>query len=448
MYRIRKGLDLPIEGSPSSKLDETKSVGEVAILGSDYVNMRPTMLVKIGDQVKIGQPIFECKRQLGVIYTAPAAGEIIGLNRGQRRVFQSVAIRPDDREEQIEFTHYQSTSPENANENNVRNLLLESGLWSSFRTRPYSKNPSSDEKPNSIFVNSMDTNPLALDPMVVISQYAGDFANGLQVISKLTDGTTFVCHQEGKKLPTVSGNIQLNSFSGPHPSGNAGTHIHFLDPVSANKTVWTINYQDVIAIGKLFTTGRLWVERIISMAGPQIKSPRLIKTRLGASINDLVSGELLNEDNVRVISGSVLSGFEAKGPFAYLGRYHNQISALEEGHRREFLGWAGAGGNKFSIKPSFVSSLSPSKKFSFTTSTEGSFRAMIPTGNYEKVMPLDILPTQLLRALITKQTDLAQQLGCLELEEEDLALCTFVDHGKVDYGPILRENLTQIDEEG
>ena len=208
------------------------------------------------------------------------------------------------------------------------------------------------------------------------------------------------------------------------------------------------NPQDVIAIGKLFTTGRLWVERIISMAGPQIKSPRLIKTRLGASINDLVSGELLNEDNVRVISGSVLSGFEAKGPFAYLGRYHNQISALEEGHRREFLGWAGAGGNKFSIKPSFVSSLSPSKKFSFTTSTEGSFRAMIPTGNYEKVMPLDILPTQLLRALITKQTDLAQQLGCLELEEEDLALCTFVDHGKVDYGPILRENLTQIDQEG
>ena len=448
MYRIRKGLDLPIEGSPSSELDETKSVGEVAILGSDYVNMRPTMLVKIGDQVKIGQPVFECKRQLGVIYTAPAAGEIIGLNRGQRRVFQSVAIRPDDREEQIEFTHYQSTSPENANETNVRNLLLESGLWSSFRTRPYSKNPSSDEKPNSIFVNSMDTNPLALDPMVVISQYAGDFANGLQVISKLTDGTTFVCHQEGKKLPAVSGNIQLNSFSGPHPSGNAGTHIHFLDPVSANKTVWTINYQDVIAIGKLFTTGRLWVERIISMAGPQIKSPRLIKTRLGASINDLVSGELLNEDNVRVISGSVLSGFEAKGPFAYLGRYHNQISALEEGHQREFLGWAGAGGNKFSIKPSFVSSLSPSKKFSFTTSTEGSFRAMIPTGNYEKVMPLDILPTQLLRALVTKQTDLAQQLGCLELEEEDLALCTFVDHGKVDYGPILRENLTQIDEEG
>ena len=152
-------------------------------------------------------------------------------------------------------------------------------------------------------------------------------------------------------MPTVSGNIQLNSFSGPHPSGNAGTHIHFLDPVSANKTVWTINYQDVIAIGKLFTTGRLWVERIISMAGPPIKSPRLIKTRLGASINDLVSGELLNEDNVRVISGSVLSGFEAKGPFAYLGRYHNQISALEEGHQREFLGWAGAGGNKFSIKP-------------------------------------------------------------------------------------------------
>jgi len=448
MYKIKKGLDLPIAGNPISVLDEKKSVSQVAVLGSDYVNMRPTMLVQVGEQVKIGQPLFECKRQIGVTYTAPAAGKVIDLNRGQRRVFQSIVIEVSSQEEQVEFDHYQSTSPENIDVTHIRNLLLESGLWSSFRTRPYSKNPPSDSQPKSIFVNAMDTNPLALDPALVIDQYTDDFSSGLKIISKLTNGKTFVCHAEGKNLPSVSGNIQLQSFAGPHPSGNTGTHIHFLDPVSVNKTVWAINYQDVIAIGKLFTTGRLWVERIVSMAGPQIKSPRLIKTRLGASINDLVAEEIINEDNTRIISGSVLSGFEAKGPFAYLGRYHNQISVLEEGHQREFLGWAGAGGNKFSIKPSFVSGLSPSKQFNFTTSTEGSLRAMIPTGNYEKVMPLDILPTQLLRALITKQTDLAQQLGCLELEEEDLALCTFVDHGKVDYGPILRENLTQIDQEG
>jgi len=447
MKRIRKGLSLPIAGNPRPELDEGKRINQVAVLNLDYVNMRPTMSVKIGDQVKIGQPLFECKRQIGITYTSPAAGEVIAINRGERRVFQSVVVKVAPDEDQVEFSHYKSTDPANLDLAEVKALLLESGLWTALRTRPYSKNPLPASSPRSIFVNAMDTNPLALDPTFVIDRYQDDFATGVTVLSKLTTGTTYVCHEEGKRLPATTGNVQFQTFHGPHPAGNTGTHIHFVAPVSAEKTVWSVNYQDVIAIGKLFASGQLWLDRIISVAGPKVKSPRLLRARLGASIDDILRDELL-EGEVRAISGSVFNGFHAQGSYSYLGRYHHQVSVLEEGHKREFLGWAGVGIDKYSIKPSFLSKLSPSKLFNLTTSTEGSPRAMVPTGNYEKVMPLDILATQLLRALITKQTDLAQQLGCLELAEEDLALCTFVDHGKVDYGPILRANLTQIDEEG
>jgi Na+-transporting NADH:ubiquinone oxidoreductase subunit A len=208
-----------------------------------------------------------------------------------------------------------------------------------------------------------------------------------------------------------------------------------------------MNYQDVVAVGKLFTTGRLFVERVISLAGPQVKKPRLLETRIGANIDDLIAGELSTLDN-RVISGSVFAGRMASEAFAYLGRYHTQISVLEEGRKREFLGWVSPGANKFSIKNVFLSKLFPGKKFAFTTSEEGNKRAMVPIGMYEKVMPLDIQPTFLLRSLIVRDTDKAQALGCLELDEEDLGLCTFVCPGKYDYGSILRDNLTRIEKDG
>ena len=245
--------------------------------------------------------------------------------------------------------------------------------------------------------------------------------------------------------------IEPEEFAGPHPAGLPGTHIHFLDPVSMDKTVWHINYQDVIAIGKLFDTGRLFVERIISLAGPVVNEPRLLRTRLGASVDDLVNEQLCEVDR-RVISGSVLSGRKAAGVFGYLGRYHNQVSAVAEGHEREFMGWQMPGFNKFSVKNTFASSIysliNPNKRFNMTTNTGGSKRAMVPIGSYEKVMPLDILPTFLLRALLTSDTDQAQALGCLELNEDDLALCTFVCPGKMEYGPLLRQCLDTIEREG
>ena len=294
----------------------------------------------------------------------------------------------------------------------------------------------------------MDTNPLAADPDVIINEELTAFNDGLAVVEKLTDGKVFVCTKAGSNIKINASDRLVNeSFSGPHPAGNAGTHIHFLDPASDKKQVWSIGYQDVIAIGKLFVTGELYVDRILSIAGPVVKKPRLIKSRVGASLDEIILGES-SSGSVRVISGSVLGGRTSRGVVSYLGRYANQISLIEDQKEREFMGWLSPGINKFSVMNIYISKLFSGKLFNFTTTTNGSERAMVPIGAYEEIMPLDILPTQLLRSLIVEDTEQAQLLGCLELDEEDLALCTFVCPGKYEYGPILRQNLTRIEKEG
>lgn len=447
-FSIKKGLDLPISGKPEQSIYDANKVNSVAVLGNEYVGMRPTMLVEEGQQVKLGEALFEDKKNPGVLFTAPGAGTIKAINRGAKRALQSVIIELDGHEE-VTFQDYSVDALDNMEKPAITKNLIDSGLWLAFRTRPYSRSPAIDATATAIFVTAIDTNPLAADPSVVINEYAEDFKHGLTIISQLTEGKVFVCQAADAALPVSHrDNIEVNTFSGPHPAGLAGTHIHLLHPVGASKTVWTINYQDVIAIGKLFTTGRLWVERIISFAGPLVNKPRLIRTRLGASTEDLVKGEVAAVQ-ARIISGSVLHGHTANNWAAYLGRFHNQLSVIAESVERELLGWIRPGGkNKFSALNVFISSLFPKKELALTTSQNGSPRAMVPVGVFERVMPLDILPTQLLRSLLVKDTDSAQALGCLELDEEDLALCSFVCSGKYDYGPALRTNLTQIEKEG
>jgi Na+-transporting NADH:ubiquinone oxidoreductase subunit A len=281
-----------------------------------------------------------------------------------------------------------------------------------------------------------------------VADRESDFKAGLTVLSRLLEGKVYVCQQEGKSIPTVAAdNIEIKTFGGVHPAGNSGTHIHFVDPVSAKKMVWTINYQDVIAIGTLFLTGKLDSRRVISLAGPQIDEPAIVRTTLGASLEELTAGKMKLGEN-RIISGSVFGGRKTWKGADFLGRYHLQVSVLLEGRERPFIHYMVPGVNRFSVMPIYLSKLFKNKLFSFTTSTNGSERAMVPIGSYEKVMPLDILPTQLLRALVVGDTEIAQKLGCLELEEEDLALCSFVCSGKYEYGPILRENLARIEKEG
>jgi Na+-transporting NADH:ubiquinone oxidoreductase subunit A len=447
-FSIKKGLDLPIAGEPVQTIGNPNTVSTVAVLGNEYVDMKPTMHVEEGEHVKLGQTLFTDKKNPGVHFTAPGAGKVLSISRGPKRVLQAVIIQLEG-DDEITFQSYKAAELSSLNREDIKNNLLKSGLWTALRTRPYSKSPLPESSPHAIYITAMDTNPLAPDPTVIISEYATDYAHGLTVLSQLTDGKIFVC--QSKEAPTVSNlspNIETHSFSGPHPAGLASTHIHLLSPVSPSKTVWQINYQDVIAVGKLFITGQLWVERIISLAGPLVNKPRLLKTRLGANTEDLVRDEVQKVQS-RVISGSVLHGHTATNWAAYLGRFHNQISVIAEPTEREFFGWIKpAGKDKFSLQNVFFSKLFGAKQLKLTTSQNGSPRAMVPIGSFERVVPLDILPTQLLRALIVHDTDAAQALGALELDEEDLALCSFVCSGKFDYGPVLRSNLTQIEKEG
>lgn len=448
MTTIKQGLDLPILGNPEQHIEAAQPVSKVAILGDDYVGMRPTMLVGEGDSVAAGQALFEDKKNPGVIFTSPASGKVLKVNRGEKRRFQSIEIEVSG-DEKVEFADAKGSDPADLGREGLTAQLLQSGLWASLRTRPYGKVPAPGTQPKSIFVQAIDTNPLAADPTVAMGQKTAEFTLGLRALTELTDGTVYVCKSSQADVPGAGiDRVQVESFDGPHPAGLVGTHIHFLDPVGPTKTVWYIGYQDVCAIGSFLQTGLLDTSRIISLAGPVVSKPRLLQTTLGASVTDLIDGEYDSSLHIRPISGSVLNGRKAISPFDYLGRYHNQISLIEEGDEREFLGWQKPGVDKYSVTPVFASAAFPNKKFAFTASTNGSERAMVPLGTFEKMMPLDILPTQLLRSLIYRDTDEAQLLGALELEEEDLALCTFVCPGKYEYGSLLRESLTTIEREG
>jgi Na+-transporting NADH:ubiquinone oxidoreductase subunit A len=445
--RIRKGLNIPIAGAPEQSIDDANPVRWVALVARDYRGLRPQLHVHVGDRVRLGQALFTDKSNPGVVFTSPGCGEIVAIHRGDRRSLQSVVVLLEGDEEERFATHDRNVLARLGREE-VREILVRSGLWPSFRTRPFGKIPRADASPHSIFVTAIDTNPLAGDPRVVIRERADRFSDGVAVISRLTDGQVYVCHAPGPdiELPKIE-SVTPALFDGPHPAGLPGTHIHFLDPVSEYKSVWHIGYQDVIAIGALFTTGRLSTERIVALGGPLVRRPRLLRTRLGASTQDLLDGEIAPDD-CRVIAGSILGGRRAAGFARYLGPHDQQISVLREDQSRRFLGWLAPGIDSYSAIPAYVSALRPrSYRFPLTTSQHGSPRAMIPIGNFEKVMPLDILPALLLKALITRDTEAARGLGCLELDEEDLALCSFVCCSKYDYGVFLRDTLDLIEKD-
>lgn len=447
MIKITKGLDIPLAGVPEQQRIDNVPVTRVAVKGDDYVGLRPSMAVQEGDRVLKGQLLFDDKKIPGVRFTAPASGIVSAIHRGERRVLQSVVIDIDG-DDAVAFPHFAADELATLPRETVEAQLIESGLWTAMRTRPFSKSPVPGTQPAAIFVTAMDTNPLAADPQPIILAQREAFDAGLTLLTRLTDGKVHVCQASGGKLGGhPCGQVTFNQFTGPHPAGLVGTHIHFLEPVSLEKQVWHLNYQDVIAIGKLFLDGELWVERVIALGGPQVKQPRLLRTRLGASLEELTQGELLEGEN-RVLSGSVLNGSQAVGPQAFLGRFHLQVSVLKEGREKELLGWVAPGRDKFSITRTTLGHFLKHKLFNLSTDTHGGARAMVPIGSYERVMPLDILPTMLLRDLLAGDSDSAQALGCLELDEEDLALCTYVCPGKYEYGPVLRSVLTQIEQEG
>lgn len=455
-HRIKKGLDLPITGAPTQQVSDANpssqgAGAQVAILGADYIGMKPRLLVKVGARVLKGQQVFEDRKNDGVMFTAPGSGEVVAIHRGAMRKFLSMVIQLDGQDEAVRFSHYTGEPAAALSADAVRALMIESGAWTYLRARPYNRVPEVGSTPESIFVAAMDTEPLSGDVDVIYAGHEAAFQTGLAALRHLTDGGVYLCVGAGSKISagSVSG-ISTETFSGPHPAGLAGTHMHTLKPAGRNNVQWSIGLQDTIALGYLFQTGELYTDRVVAVCGPKAKQPRLLKTRVGVQLSALLDGEIAADgDEVRVISGSVLSGRSAGSEEeGFLGARHAQVSLIREDKDRHFMGWLSPGPNNFSVKPIFLSALMPGKRFAMGTNQHGQGRAMVPIGMYEKVMPLDILPTFLLRALITGDLETAEQLGALELDEEDLALCTFVCPGKIEYGPLLAERLAQIHKEG
>lgn len=472
LHKIEKGLDLPIPGKPLQVIRGTSPCTRVALVADDYPGMKPRMHVAEGDTVKRGQFLFEDRKMPGVIHTAPGAGKVIAVNRGEKRVLQTVVIELSDGEQSgnpsdDEFASFENynysengAAPDSLSGEQIRALLVESGLWTALRVRPFSKVPSPESSADALFITAIDTNPHAPLPEVVLADRLDDFKLGVTVLSKLLDTPTHLCVAEQSELERAfvqdrPSNVRVESFAGPHPAGTPGLHIHKLRPVSREKSAWYIGYQDVAAVGSLFATGKLDVSRVISISGANIEDPRLERSRIGACISEAVATDIdqASEESggkeIRAISGCVLSGKRTHGDiFDYIGRYERQISLLEEDREHAFMGWLTPGADLFSTAGIYISKIIKPERFRFTTNTNGSQRAMVPIGQYEKVMPLDILPTFLLRALIVGDTERAESLGVLELDEEDLALCTYVCPGKVNYGPLLRQNLELIEKEG
>jgi Na+-transporting NADH:ubiquinone oxidoreductase subunit A len=468
LHKIEKGLDLPIPGKPLQVVRGSTPCTQVAVMADDFPGMKARMHVEEGDLVKRGQVLFEDRKRPGVLHTAPGAGRVSGIHRGEKRALQSVTIELSETERRgepgpedfLSFTSYTGAASESLTRDQIRALLVESGLWTAIRERPFSKVPAPDATADAFFITAIDTNPHAPMPEVALEGRMDDFVLGAGILAKLVDGPTYLCigeHSEiGDRAPA---DVRVERFAGPHPSGTVGLHIHRLRPVNRLHTVWHIGYQDVAAVGSLFSSGRLDVSRVISIGGPRVKDPRLERTRIGARVSEIIDADIASATGntsdestgveMRVISGSVLEGKRTHGEaFDFMGRYDRQISLLEEDRENVFLGWLAPGFDLFSITRTFISKIVKPERFRFTTSTYGSPRAMVPIGLYEQVMPMDIMPTFLLRALIVGDIERAEELGVLELDEEDLALCTYVCPGKTNYGPILRKNLETIEKEG
>ena len=437
MIKTKKGLDLPISGFPSTEIDSTTAINSIAVLGADYVGLKPTMMVDEGDQVQLGQKLFENKKNPGTYITAPSSGVVKSINRGEKRRFLSLIIETDHSLDPITFDiNDYSSSIE---------FLVDSGALAYFRTRPYNRMPQPSEVPSAIFVNACDTNPLAADSYELIKHDQDLFNKGLSFIESInSDIKTFCSYQNNNFDQSISG-VSYNQFEGPHPAGLVGTHIHFLYPVGQNRTVWTISWQEVISLGYLLTNKNLRTDKYISLGGPNCHEPKILKVKYGSNLSETSAGKIL--DSSRVISGSVLHGHTGENVMNYLGAFDNQVSVLPDESNDILFNWAMPGSKLHSKLPAFISSWIKPKTFNFNVSMNGGNRAIVPISSYQEIMPLNILTTQLLKSLVTLDIELGEKLGVLELAPEDLALASYVCPSKYDYQSILDSNLDKMYEE-
>ena len=446
VINIKRGLDLPIHGAlASNSMIDGPAIDRVALLPQEAWGIKVKMLVETGQEVQIGTPLYCDRRDPSVLFTSPAAGTVQAVNRGARRAVLSVVIDVAQNEQQVAFEKLDLAS---ADRDSLVAALCKSGLWPCLRQRPFNKVAVSSETPRSIFVTAMDTSPLAAGPLAMLAGREDAFKAGLQALTKLSGGATFLCTAAGEDwAATLADGVTHQTFKGKHPAGNAGVHINALDPVGTERMVWHIDYQSVADLGEFVAEGKLATERRVAVVGPAALQTGIMKTRRGASTGNFKS--FAKDGKVRFVSGSVLDGTTAdpETEKGYVGRYSHQLTLLEDSPERELLNWVMPVGKRWSLTNSYLAKFFR-KSFKTDTDMNGALRAIVPIGVYERVMPMDILPTQMIKALASDDLEGAEKLGVLELAEEDLALCQYVCPSKVDITGQLRAMLTRIEKEG
>jgi Na+-transporting NADH:ubiquinone oxidoreductase subunit A len=443
--KLRKGLNIKLKGSADKELETLSIPSTVALKPTDFPGLTPKLKVKADALVKAGDALFYDKYHPEILFTAPYGGKVVSVNRGERRKVLEVVIETDENAGSVDFT---KADPNSLSGDEIKEQLLKSGLWPFVKKRPYGIIASPDEKPISIYISTFDTAPLAPDYSFVLEGEMETFQTGINALSGLTDGKVNLGVNENSIFSSLK-NVEINSFAGPHPTGNVGIQIHHTAPLNKGDIVWTVNAQDVIFIGRLFETGKVDFTKTFALTGSEVEKPRYLKTILGAPVLSVTEGNLKSADyKQRIISGNVLTGTKVKSQ-CYLGYYDSQVSVIPEGDDYELMGWATLGINKFSATKTFISSLFPKKEYELNANLHGGDRAFVISGQYEKLVPMDILPVHLLKAILVNDIDKMEQLGIYEIIEEDLALCEFGCTSKIKVQDIVRTGInTMIKELG
>jgi Na+-transporting NADH:ubiquinone oxidoreductase subunit A len=445
IIKIKKGLDIKIAGEAKKSIQELPSGKYYAIKPTDFESLTPKMAVKVGDKVKIGSTLFFDKYNPKILFSSPVSGTVSEVFRGERRKILEVVIESDNLNEREDF---EKANPDDLNREQVIEKMLASGLWPFMRQRPYGIIANPEDKPKSIFVSTFNTAPLAADTEIVLSEYENEFKEGIKALNRLTDGDVNL-GVNGKypvnKVIASTPNVKIHKFVGKHPAGNVGTQINKIDPINKGETVWYLYVQDIIAVGRLFLKGYYDSERIVALAGSEVEKTGYFKTTIGTSIKPLIENNIVDKP-VRYISGNVLTGTKIQDN-GYLGFYDDLLTVIPEQTEPEVFGWIKPGYNKFSNSKTFISKLFSKSSYNLDTRLHGNERAFVVTGEYEKVFPLDIYPTQLLKAIIVEDIDKMEQLGIYEVTEEDFALCEFVCTSKIEAQQIVRDGINIIRKE-
>ena len=473
---IRKGLDLPISGKAELRLTDARSITTYAVKPTDFVGLTPRLMVEIGDTVRVGDALFLDKQDERIRFTSPVDGHVKAIVRGEKRKLLEVVVEADFKSASSTSSAYKSSpTPFMQTADEIKEAMLQCGLWTMLRQRPFGTVANPDDKPKAIFVSAFSSAPLAPDYDFVMQDKETFFAKGIEALSKLTDGKVHVCFRPGQKLAeqlsTLNSQLSTHFVKGPHPAGNIGTLIAKIDPINKGEVVWTMNAQDVAVLGELVTTGVYRPEKVIAMAGPNIRNPHYYRVKTGACLSEIIKGQLLNNNypkmdaddaakTNRVISGDILSGTQIAVE-GFIGAYDDLVSILPEGDYYDFMGWMMPGVRKFSFSRTFLSGFMPKSTFKpmgidlprfeslwkFDTNTHGDERPLVFTGNFERVFPFDIYPAQLIKACIVGDIELMENLGIYEVEPEDFALCEFIDTSKTDIQAIVREALEKLRKE-